>query len=84
MIMTSKPLDFAYDTATFEEAADQLFDEFHTIVTVVGDHSSGGGWPVVVLTGEWENVVKAVKERWQSGDEVADAALVAEVTAVPS
>lgn len=69
-LFQSGELEFAYDT-TFERVAVTMATRFNVYVKVVKEHTSQG-WPEVVLIGDINDVARAVRECWESGDEETD------------
>lgn len=73
MMFESDTLDFAYNEEHFTAAAARLAKRFGVYVRVVQENGPGGGWPLVTIVGEVEDVSKCIRECWVSGDDEQDA-----------
>lgn len=80
-IFESGTLDMAYNEETFEAAAARLAKRFGVHVRVMQKNGPGGGWPLVTIVGELEDVAKCIRECWVSGDKNDDDSILAHALA---
>lgn len=71
-LFESDVLDFAYTEDTAEMAYAHLAKRFGVHVHVMKENGPGGGWPMVTVIGEVEDVARCIRECWVSGDRNQD------------
>lgn len=79
-IIITAEIDFAYNN-DLETILEHLWREYHIGVAVVRASGSAGGWPVVKLIGNRDDVERALRGMWSTGDAQDDDALVCEMLA---